>query len=39
MKEAFFAEQMSLKGKTPTQIRAAIIKGEFEKVDLDKLNK
>jgi hypothetical protein len=39
MKEAFFAEEMSRKGKTALQIRAAIIKGEFEKVDLDKLNK
>jgi hypothetical protein len=39
MKEAFFAEEMSRKGKTAKQIRAAIIKGEFESVDLEKLNK
>jgi uncharacterized protein with PCYCGC motif len=38
MKEAFFAEEMTAKGKTPAQIRAAIIKGDFEKVDLQKLN-
>lgn len=39
MKEAFFAEQQSRQGKTAKQIRAAIIKGDFEKVDLEKLNK
>ncbi len=39
MKEAFFAEEMSRKGKNAKQIRAAIIKGEFEKVNLEQLNK
>ena len=34
MKEALFAEQQTKLGKTPKQIRAAIIKGEFEKIDL-----
>jgi hypothetical protein len=38
MKEAFFAEQETRKGKTPTQIRAAIIRGDFEKIDLVRLN-
>ena len=38
MKEAFFAQEMTAKGKTPAQIRAAIIKGDFEKVDLQKFN-
>ncbi len=38
MKEAFFAQELALKGRTARQIRAAIIKGEFEKVDLQKLN-
>lgn len=38
MKEAFFAEQETKKGKTPAQIRAAIIHGDFEKIDLVKLN-
>jgi hypothetical protein len=38
MKEAFFAQEMTAKGKTPAQIRAAIIKGDFEKVDLQQLN-
>jgi hypothetical protein len=38
MKEALFAEQETRKGKTPAQIRAAIIHGDFEKIDLTKLN-
>ena len=38
MKEAFFAEQESKKGKTPAQIRAEIIHGDYEKIDLAKLN-
>jgi hypothetical protein len=38
MKEAFFAEQQTKKGKTPAQIRAAIIHGDFEKIDLVKIN-
>ena len=39
MKEAFFAQEMTAQGKTTKQIRAAIIKGEFEKINLDELNK
>lgn len=39
MKEAFFAEEMSRQGKTSKQIRAAIIKGDFERVNLETLNK
>ena len=38
MKEAFFAEQETKKGKTPAQIRAEIIHGDYEKVDLVKIN-
>ena len=38
MKEALFAEQETRKGKTPAQIRAEIIHGDFEKIDLVKLN-
>lgn len=38
MKEALFAEQETRKGKTPAQIRAAIIHGDYEKIDLVKLN-
>src|SRR5947209_2908994 len=38
MKEALFAEQETKKGKTPEQIRAAIIRGDFENIDLVKLN-
>ena len=37
MKEALFADQMASKGKTVKQIRAAIIAGEHEKLDLDKV--
>jgi hypothetical protein len=39
MKEALFAEQQTKLGKTPAQIRAAIIRGDFEKIDLVKLDK
>ena len=39
MKEALFAEQQTKRGKTPKQIRAAIIKGDFEKIDLVKLDR
>jgi|SRR5438874_1660949 len=39
MKEAFFAQQMTAQGKTAKEIRAAIVKGEFEKINLDALNK
>jgi len=39
MKEALFAEQQAKLGKTPQQIRAAIIHGDYEKIDLVKLDK
>jgi hypothetical protein len=35
MKELFYAYQMTKKGKSPAQIRAGIIRGEWEKVDLE----
>lgn len=35
MKEALFADQEAKKGKTVKQIRAAIIAGEHEKLDLN----
>jgi len=34
MKELYFAYSETKKGKTPAQIRAAIIKGDWEKIDL-----
>jgi len=34
MAEAYYAYQMTKKGKTPAQIRAGIERGEWEKVDL-----
>jgi hypothetical protein len=36
MKEAMFAYQETKKGRTPEQIRAAIERGEWMKLDLDK---
>lgn len=36
MKELYFAYMETKKGKTPAQIRAAIIKGDWEQVDLAK---
>jgi len=36
MKELYFAYLETQKGKTPAQIRAAIIKGDWEQVDLSK---
>jgi hypothetical protein len=39
MKEALFAEQQTKLGKTPQQIRAAVIRGDYEKIDLVKLDK
>ena len=36
MKEGVFAYQMTKKGKTPAQIRAAIERGEWMNVDLEK---
>ena len=38
MQEALFAEQETKKGKTPAQIRAEIIHGDYKKIDLAKLN-
>jgi hypothetical protein len=35
MKELYFAYEETKKGKTPAQIRAAIIKGDWEKIDLN----
>ena len=35
MKELYFAYAETKKGKTPAQIRAAIIKGDWEKIDLN----
>ncbi len=39
MSEAFYSFEQTHKGKTPTQIREGIIKGEWQKVDLAKYNK
>ena len=39
MSEAFYAYELTHKGKTPAQIREGIIKGEWQKVDLAKYNK
>jgi hypothetical protein len=38
MAEALFAEEQTKLGKTPKQIRAAIIRGDYKKVDLNKYN-
>ena len=35
MKEAFYAYQMTKQKKTPAQIRQGIIRGEWEKIDLE----
>jgi Protein of unknown function with PCYCGC motif len=35
-KEAFFSYEQTRKGKTPTQIREAIMRGDWQKVDLTK---
>ncbi len=35
MKEAFYAYEMTKLKKTPAQIREGIIRGEWEKIDLD----
>jgi hypothetical protein len=35
MKEAFYAYQMTKQKKTPAQIREGIIRGEWEKIDLE----
>jgi hypothetical protein len=34
LKELYFAYAETRKGKTPAQIRAAIVKGDWEQVDL-----
>lgn len=36
MKEAFYAYQMHKKGRSAAQIRAGIIRGDWEKIDLEK---
>jgi hypothetical protein len=36
MKEAFYSYEQTRKGKTPAQIREAIIRGDWQKVDLAK---
>jgi hypothetical protein len=36
MKEALFSYQQTRKGRTPAQIRAAIERGEWMNVDLEK---
>ena len=38
-KEVFFSYEQTHKGKTPTQIREAIIRGDWQKVDLTKYSK
>ncbi len=35
MKEAFYAYQMTKQNKTPAQIRQGIIRGDWEKIDLE----
>ena len=35
MKELFYSYQQTKAGKTPAQIRAAILKGEWQKIDLN----
>lgn len=35
MKELYYSYVMTKKGKTPAQIRAGIIRGEWEQIDLD----
>jgi len=37
MKEVFYTDQQLKLGKTPAQIRAGIIKGDWQKVDLEKM--
>jgi hypothetical protein len=39
MSEAFYAYEQTHKGKTATQIREGIVKGDWQKVDLAKYNK
>jgi hypothetical protein len=37
MAEAFYAYQMTKKGKTPKEIRAGIMKGDYQSIDLQKV--
>jgi hypothetical protein len=39
MKEVFYAYQQTKQGKTPTQIRAGVIKGDWKAIDLDEAAK
>jgi uncharacterized protein with PCYCGC motif len=39
IKEAFYSYEQTRKGKTPAQIREAIIRGDWEKVDVAKYQK
>jgi len=39
MKEAFYSYEQTHKGKAPAQIREAIIRGEWDKIDLAKYQK
>ncbi|MGB7847532.1 MAG: CYCXC family (seleno)protein, partial [Candidatus Acidiferrum sp.] len=39
MKEAFYSYEQTHKGKTPAQIREAIIRGDWQKVDVAKYQK
>jgi hypothetical protein len=39
MKEVFYAYEQTKLGKTPTQIRAGIIKGDWKAIDLDEVAK
>ncbi len=39
MKEVFYAYEQTKSGKTPTQIRAGIIKGDWKSIDLDQAAK
>jgi Protein of unknown function with PCYCGC motif len=38
-KEVFYAYEQTRKGQTPAEIRAGIVRGEWEKVDLEKYKK
>ena len=38
MQEAFYAYQMTKKGKTAKQIREGVMKGEYKSIDLNSLN-
>ena len=37
MSEAFYAYQMTKKGATPKQIRAGIMRGDYQSIDLQKV--